>query len=29
MNHEVTLDRIAAEIRDLLSSYPIPGWPPP
>jgi glycine hydroxymethyltransferase len=23
---EATLDRIAAEIRDLLSAYPIPGW---
>ncbi len=23
---EATLDRIAAEIRDLLAAYPIPGW---
>jgi glycine hydroxymethyltransferase len=23
---EATLDRIAAEIRDLLNAYPIPGW---
>jgi glycine hydroxymethyltransferase len=23
---EATLDRIAAEIRDLLTAYPIPGW---
>ncbi len=23
-----TLDRIAAEVRDLLSAYPIPGWSP-
>ncbi|HEX4259146.1 MAG TPA: serine hydroxymethyltransferase [Streptosporangiaceae bacterium] len=25
---EATLDRIAAEVRDLLSGYPIPGWQP-
>ena len=25
---EATLDRIAAEIRDLLAAYPIPGWDP-
>jgi glycine hydroxymethyltransferase len=25
---EATLDRIAAEVRDLLSPYPIPGWQP-
>jgi hypothetical protein len=23
---EAALDRIAAEVRDLLTSYPIPGW---
>jgi glycine hydroxymethyltransferase len=26
---EVTLDRIAAEVRDLLTAYPIPGWTTP
>ncbi|HLH83819.1 MAG TPA: serine hydroxymethyltransferase [Trebonia sp.] len=25
---EATLDRIAAEVRDLLAGYPIPGWSP-
>jgi glycine hydroxymethyltransferase len=25
---EATLDRVAAEIRDLLAAYPIPGWSP-
>jgi glycine hydroxymethyltransferase len=25
---EATLDRIAAEVRDLLAAYPIPGWSP-
>jgi glycine hydroxymethyltransferase len=25
---EATLDRIAAEIRDMLAAYPIPGWKP-
>jgi glycine hydroxymethyltransferase len=27
-NDEVVLDRIAAEIRDLLASFPAPGWTP-
>ena len=25
---EAALDRIAGEVRDLLSAYPIPGWSP-
>jgi glycine hydroxymethyltransferase len=25
---EATLDRVAAEVRDLLTTYPIPGWSP-
>ena len=25
---EPVLDRIAAEVRDLLASYPAPGWDP-
>jgi glycine hydroxymethyltransferase len=25
---ETTLDRIAAEVRDLLASFPVPGWSP-
>jgi glycine hydroxymethyltransferase len=25
---EAALDRIAAEVRDLLVAYPIPGWAP-
>jgi glycine hydroxymethyltransferase len=25
---EATLDRVAAEVRDLLAGYPIPGWSP-
>ena len=25
---EAALDRIAAEVRDLLASYPAPGWDP-
>jgi glycine hydroxymethyltransferase len=23
---DATLDRIAAEVRDLVAAYPIPGW---
>jgi glycine hydroxymethyltransferase len=25
-NDEATLARIAAEVRDLLASHPVPGW---
>ena len=25
---EAALDRIAAEVRDLLASFPAPGWTP-
>jgi glycine hydroxymethyltransferase len=25
---EATLDRIAGEVRDLLASFPAPGWDP-
>jgi glycine hydroxymethyltransferase len=25
---EATLDRIAAEVRDLLAAFPAPGWDP-
>ena len=25
---EAVLDRIAAEVRDLLEAYPAPGWQP-
>jgi glycine hydroxymethyltransferase len=25
---EAALDRIAAEVRDLLAAFPIPGWSP-
>jgi glycine hydroxymethyltransferase len=27
-NDDVVLDRIAAEVRDLLASFPAPGWTP-
>jgi len=25
---EATLDRVAAEVRDLLAAFPAPGWEP-